>query len=322
MATPKPQRSPAEIEDIILRKIFLISLADPSPADPAIVYLEQTAAELLSEDRPLLLLRDSMERVLIDRLSTPQPPLPPFTYLVASFRRAADESRKIASMKDPSVKAQIDSAIRDAKKLLISYARIVAANPDTFPSPNHSSAPPSAEIFSFLLAEVASPMDAFGGSSGSGVTAPPGFLEEFFRNGDYESLDPVFADLYDRLRSSVERISALGDFQRPLRVLLMLIGYPICAKGLVNHPRWIPKLSYLLIGPGRTIEITSILGAFFHVSALPDYKDFRSTPDVGLVCLLTVYAFEFLVSVIVILCCLCIQLFSSIYYLVSLSQVA
>ncbi|KAJ0973806.1 hypothetical protein J5N97_015771 [Dioscorea zingiberensis] len=152
MATGKPQRSPAEIEDIILRKIFLISLADPSPADPAVVYLEQTAAELLSEDRPLHLLRDSMERVLIDRLSLPEPPLPPFTYLVASFRRATDESRKISSMKDASVKSQIDAAIKDAKKLLISYCRIVAANPDTFPSPNPSS-PPAADLFSLLLSE-------------------------------------------------------------------------------------------------------------------------------------------------------------------------
>ncbi|KAJ0973800.1 hypothetical protein J5N97_015765 [Dioscorea zingiberensis] len=281
MATGKPQRSPAEIEDIILRKIFLISLADPSPADPAVVYLEQTAAELLSEDRPLHLLRDSMERVLIDRLSLPEPPLPPFTYLVASFRRATDESRKISSMKDASVKSQIDAAIKDAKKLLISYCRIVAANPDTFPSPNPSS-PPAADLFSLLLSEVASPMDAFGGS-GSGVMAPPGFLEEFFRNGDYESLDPLLLDLYERLRGSVVRVSALGDFQRPLRVLLMLIGYQTCAKGLVNHPKWIPKISYP-VGPGRMMEISSILGAFFHVSALPDYRDFKSNPDVGQQC--------------------------------------
>ncbi|KAJ0973827.1 hypothetical protein J5N97_015792 [Dioscorea zingiberensis] len=122
-------------------------------------------------------------------------------------------------------------------------------------------------------------MDAFGGS-GSGVMAPPGFLEEFFRNGDYESLDPLLLDLYERLRGSVVRVSALGDFQRPLRVLLMLIGYQTCAKGLVNHPKWIPKISYP-VGPGRMMEISSILGAFFHVSALPDYRDFKSNPDVG-----------------------------------------
>ncbi|KAJ0973828.1 hypothetical protein J5N97_015793 [Dioscorea zingiberensis] len=114
MATGKPQRSPAEIEDIILRKIFLISLADPSPADPAVVYLEQTAAELLSEDRPLHLLRDSMgasSSIAFPFRSRPSP----FTYLVASFRRATDESRKISSMKDASVKSQIDAAIKDAK---------------------------------------------------------------------------------------------------------------------------------------------------------------------------------------------------------------
>ncbi|KAH0667023.1 hypothetical protein KY285_028229 [Solanum tuberosum] len=45
MVTCKPQRTPAEIEDIILRKILLVSLVDSLVSDTRIVYLEMTAAD-------------------------------------------------------------------------------------------------------------------------------------------------------------------------------------------------------------------------------------------------------------------------------------
>lgn len=133
-----------------------------------------------------------------------------------------------------------------------------------------------------VFAEV---YDGFGSNDlGAGKSAPPGFIDELFRDCDEESLEPVMVDLYERLRRSVERVSALGNFQQPLRALVKLVGYPNCAKALVNHPRWIPRDIFILIGEGRAVETSSILGAFFHVSALSDYKDFRSKPDVGQQC--------------------------------------
>ena len=83
MATPttarKPQRSPEEIEDIILRKIFLVSLTDSESSDPRIMYLELTAAEILSKSKELRLSRDLIDRNLIDCFSasattTAEPP--------------------------------------------------------------------------------------------------------------------------------------------------------------------------------------------------------------------------------------------------------
>lgn len=142
----------------------------------------------------------------------------------------------------------------------------------------------TSELLSMIFSEVSTPMDGFAGNSlGGGLSCPPGFIEEFFRDGDEESLEPVLNDLFEKLRQSVAKVSALGNFQQPLRALLLLVSFPKCAKALVNHPRWIPKETYLLIGEGRMIEIASILGAFLHVSALPDHKEFKSIPDVGLV---------------------------------------
>ena len=130
----KPQRSPEEIEDIILRKIFLVSLTDSESSDPRIVYLELTAAEILSESKELRLSRDLMERILIDRLSASATAEPPFQYLVGCYRRAYDESKKISSMKDPNLRSQLDSVIKQAKKLCISYCRIHLENPKLFPN--------------------------------------------------------------------------------------------------------------------------------------------------------------------------------------------
>ncbi|KAB1211486.1 putative ubiquitin conjugation factor E4 [Morella rubra] len=289
MATPKAQRrSPEEIEDVILRKIFFASLTDPaeSSSDARIVYLELTAAEILSEGKDLKLSRDLMERVLIDRLSGNFASAePPFQYLIGCYRRAYEEGKKITSMKDKNVRFEMESVVKQAKKLSVSYCRIHLGNPELFPNPSNSnlnttSGTSNSPLLPLIFSEVGSSVDGFGRSSSGGVGSqcPPGFLEEFFRDSDFDSLDPILKGLYEDLRGSVLKVSALGNFQQPLRALLYLVSFPVGAKSLVNHPWWIPKGVYL---NGRVIEMTSILGPFFHVSALPDHPIFKSQPDVG-----------------------------------------
>ncbi|KAK4477585.1 hypothetical protein RD792_016820 [Penstemon davidsonii] len=281
MATQKPQRTPAEIEDIILRKIFLVSLVDSMENDSRVVYLEMSAAEILSEGKELRLSRDLMERIIIDRLSGDFPAAePPFQYLLNCYRRAYEEGKKIVSMKDKNVKSEMEIVVKQAKKLAVSYSRIHLGNPDMFPN-NDSIKQNISPLLPLVFSEVGSNIDEFGGSSSSGISCPPGFLEEFFRDADYDSMEPVMKQLYEDLRGSVLKVSALGNFQQPLRALLLLVNYPVGAKGLVNHPWWIPKGLYL---NGRVIEMTSILGPFFHVSALPDHAIFKSEPDVGQQC--------------------------------------
>ncbi|XP_062211598.1 probable ubiquitin conjugation factor E4 [Phragmites australis] len=285
MASPSParlQRTPDEVEDIILRKILLVSLTPPANPSPAVAYLELTAAELLSESRPLLAVRDAAERLLIDRLSIPDPPAAspsPFAFLASAFRRAADEARKISTIRDAALRSRLAVSIAHLRGLILSYARIVAGNPDTFPSPPNAPHP-AAELLIFLLAEAADPLDP---TPAPGAPPAPGFIDEFFGGVDYETIEPVMGELYERLRQSVEKVSALGDFQRPLRVLRRLVGIPNCAKALVNHPKWIPMNQIMLIGEGRVMELSSVLGAFLHVSAIRD-REFASKPDVGQQC--------------------------------------
>lgn len=288
----KGQRSPAEIEDAILRKIFRVSLVDSMESDSGVVYLEMTAAEILSEGKELLLSRDLMERVLIDRLSNSfRGAEPPFLYLVGCYQRAHDEGKKIAGMKDKDLRGKMESVVRQSKKLAVSYCRIHLGNPDMFVNGVDEVASgggangkkkPSALLL-LLFSEVGGSIDGYGrtGSGSGGISCPPGFLDEFFKDSDFDSLDPVLKNLYEDLRESVMRVSALGNFQQPLRVLQYLVSIPAGVESLVNHNWWIPKGLYL---NGRVMEMTSILGPFFHVSVLPDHTMFRSLPDVGQQC--------------------------------------
>ena len=77
----------------------MVSLSDSS--NPRIVYLELTAAEILSESKELRLFTDLMEHILINHLfgNFPSSVEPPFQYLVGCYRRAYDEGKKIASIK-------------------------------------------------------------------------------------------------------------------------------------------------------------------------------------------------------------------------------
>ncbi|XP_015077906.1 probable ubiquitin conjugation factor E4 [Solanum pennellii] len=282
MMTCKPQRTPAEIEDIILRKILLVSLVDSSVNDTRIVYLEMTAAELLGEGKELKLSRDLIERVLIDRLSGNFVSAePPFQYLVNCYRRAHEEGRKIAPMKDKNVRSEMELVVKQVKKLVVSYCRIHLGNPDMFP--NWDMAPANVSLLlPLLFSEFSTSVDEYGGSNGGGeVSSPPGFLDELFKNGNSDDMEPILKQLYEDLRGTVLNVSVLGNFQQPLRALMFLVKYPVGAKCLVNHPWWDPDC---LIMNGRVIEMTSILGAFFHVSALPDRIIFESQPDVGQQC--------------------------------------
>ncbi|KAJ6860828.1 ubiquitin conjugation factor E4 isoform X1 [Populus alba x Populus x berolinensis] len=273
----KPQRSLEEIEDIIVRKILLISLTDSS--DPRIIYLEMTAAEILSEGKDLKLNRDLIERVLIDRLSVQNPNAePPFNYLLGCYRRAVDELKKIANMKDKVVKSELELSIRQLKKLSVSYCRIHLGNPELFGDDSNVVKGSGNSNVSPVLPLIFAMVDGF---NSGGIQPPPGFLEELFKEGDLDSLDPIFKGLYEDLRGNVLKVSVLGNFQQPLRALLFLVSFNVGAKSLVSHKWWIPTGAYV---NGRVIEMTSILGPFFHVSALPDNTIFKSEPDVGQQC--------------------------------------
>lgn len=251
------------------------------------VYLEQLAAELMSEGKNLALTRDVLERALMDRLSTNRVGVEaPFVYLVGCYRRALDETRKVQNKKDKQILAEIQYTLSQVKDLCVSYAGNICLYPDMFPQPaakavndRHS------DLLGLILADVAQsggfdPGSSIGGgSSSTGPTLPPGFLDHFLKRFEDEGLSDIFNPVFKDLQQSVMKVSPLGPFQGPLRALVMLVCYPPLAKVLVTHPFWHPKGDHV---NGRALEMNSILGPFFHISAIPDHPVFgNGEPNVG-----------------------------------------
>ncbi|KAL3568029.1 hypothetical protein D5086_030680 [Populus alba] len=181
-------------------------------------------------------------------------------------------------MKDKVVKSELELSIRQLKKLSVSYCRIHLGNPELFGDDSNAVKGSGNSNVSPVLPLIFAMVDGF---NSGGIQPPPGFLEELFKEGDLDSLDPIFKGLYEDLRGNVLKVSVLGNFQQPLRALLFLVSFNVGAKSLVSHKWWIPTGAYV---NGRVIEMTSILGPFFHVSALPDNTIFKSEPDVGQQC--------------------------------------
>jgi ubiquitin conjugation factor E4 B len=55
--------------------------------------------------------------------------------------------------------------------------------------------------------------------------------------------------------------------------MVMLVSHPPLARVLVEHPMWCPKGNHV---NGRVLEVSSILGPFFHISVIPDHPVFGS----------------------------------------------
>lgn len=287
MAQPRSARSAAETEDFALRRILNVTVSDPAVlqqhnANPSTgpVYLEQLAAELLSESKPLLLSRDLLERVVIERLSNPPPGCEAaMAYLLGSYRRATEEARKVHGMKDKRIATEIQDAVFQVKELAVSYVGIMLEQPDMFPAPEGTIATSQKQSIVSLIACDSSLPD----NSNNTLTLPAGFLDHFIKRFENEpGFENIWRPAFEELRNSVSRISPLGPFQTPLKTLILLVSYPSVAKVLVNHPYWLPKGTGVT---GRVLEISSILGPFFRISVIPDNSIFGiAEPNVGQQC--------------------------------------
>ncbi|KAI3989542.1 hypothetical protein MKX01_031596 [Papaver californicum] len=259
MATGKPKRSPEVIEDILIQRIFLVKLTDVDNKQQ-VMYLERMAAENLREGKSLLLNRDLMEAIVVERLAGEFNGESVFQYFVGCYVRAFEEGKKIiTNMKDVDLQSSlVNGVIKKAKKLVASYCRIYLCSPDKFPNSEKISAG------SALLPLI------FHAVSDDNTSCRNEFLNEFFTDTDYDTvMAPIFKDLYDSLNHVVSKVndSEFGDFVQPLKALRILLGFPNGGKALVSHPLWLPKGADV---NGRMIEKESILGSFFRISDLSD----------------------------------------------------
>ncbi|KAJ7561846.1 hypothetical protein O6H91_03G043800 [Diphasiastrum complanatum] len=284
MAVAKAGKSPEEIEDFILRRVFQVTVLPATEHSNNLIYLEQVAAELLSENKAILLSRDVIERVLMDRLSTLYPGHEaPFDYLVGCYRRAVEEHRKVQNMKDKILMASMQDVLNQAKELAVSYAGITLLHPETFPQPHKIPSTSSSLLLTLILADVSPSTGLDRNPTNSGTVIPPGFLDHFFKRFEGDELSSILDGVFKGLQGSVMSVSPLGHFQGPLRALAMLVSnYPAVAKALVSHPLWLPRGQHV---NGRVLEVSSLLGPFLHISVIPDHPLFgNGEPNVRQQC--------------------------------------
>ena len=130
MAEAKPKRSNEEVVDEILKRVLHVTLAAPLDSSTSqkpgggasdIVYLEQLAAELLSEGLPVRLSADVVERAVMARLSMgedsmieltgPAAKLTPLDYAVGAYARSLEEGRKANNIKDAAKLKMVQTAL-------------------------------------------------------------------------------------------------------------------------------------------------------------------------------------------------------------------
>ncbi|XP_026385616.1 probable ubiquitin conjugation factor E4 isoform X2 [Papaver somniferum] len=262
-----------EEEYNIMRKIFKVTLEKDST-------LEEESDENVDKHK---LCRDYMVEVLKDRLSglcdgnsEAEQPLP---YLIGCYLRANGEEEEnqiklaIGMGFNYTQCCALNTISRQAKELIVSHSLMHLVDSVRLHNRDKDY---DASLFlkthgetnfreSYLLPLLYSKVC---GKPFGGFHCPQGFLEQFIKDSDYDSLKLVLTPLYHDLRSkvAVEDLRP-GNFEEPLKGLTYLVKTPICAKVLVNHPRWIPKVT-----DGIEFERLSILGGFFNVSLIPDER--------------------------------------------------
>lgn len=125
MADPKPKRSREEVVDEILKRVLHLTLASPEDpqklASSGVVYLEQLAAELLSEGAAVRLSADVVERAIMARLAMgedsmveltgPAASESPLDYTIRAYARSLEEGRKASNIKDAEKLKMVQAAL-------------------------------------------------------------------------------------------------------------------------------------------------------------------------------------------------------------------
>ncbi len=92
--------------------------------------------ELASENVPLQLNRDILDRVIVSRLIESPPdsyPQTPFQYLLSSYGRCLDQQRNMSPRHDAETQAALKDAAQASRELLVSYAGLILTGSGVVP---------------------------------------------------------------------------------------------------------------------------------------------------------------------------------------------
>ncbi|KAF9425201.1 hypothetical protein BGZ94_007753 [Podila epigama] len=246
-----------------LSRILLVSL-NKNAAAPTL-FLSNLAAELESVNEPLAISQQSLDRVLVDRMSIdPNEPenaailergqlrLPLFEYLLDCWKRL--EMVKLQTLRaktlPPNVIEERVNSLNECKRLLVSYSGLVLQMPEMFPQIASVTPLGAPQVVERLMAEPDTPQ-----------SISTEFLKDIaarFKDDDLENIiQPIITGLGAKARAA----TILTDWRTPLRALSTLVDIPELAAAIPRIGSWNPANA-----TARQIEIVSALGPFFKTS--------------------------------------------------------
>eukprot|EP01113_Clastostelium_recurvatum_P014474 TRINITY_DN1788_c0_g1_i3.p1 TRINITY_DN1788_c0_g1~~TRINITY_DN1788_c0_g1_i3.p1 ORF type:complete len:1204 (-),score=380.22 TRINITY_DN1788_c0_g1_i3:63-3674(-) len=261
---------------LILERVFLISLSPAQTSSLPTVFLESLQRELLEENSDIhqaTLSRSLIDRIIVDRISSQPPPaiatprthpaLSPFEYLVGCYRRVQEEMRRATN----KTRDDRQEVLRSAQQLVVSYLALVMLHPDSFPQPTYN---PAANTT--IGAPQLVPMLISEGDEG----LPSGLLEALAeRLSDKDEALRVFQPIFATLCSQMRSTTLLDSFLPLMRALALLVSNKQAASAMIAMPNWNPLTPAAPTAEapawnGRIFELYSVLGPFLRPSSFPD----------------------------------------------------
>ncbi|CAM6081527.1 unnamed protein product [Calypogeia fissa] len=288
----------AELEDQILETVLRVTLVEEDEQEQQLqheqehplkyLYLEKLAGELLSEGKGLALNKAVLQRVLTHSLIVHIEEVQketPLVYLVGCYKRASEyeymqrlqmQKMNLDEQIVPEIRAEIQDTLRQVMEVCVSSAGNLLLSPEIYPQPATApfSRDPHSDLWELLLADNVAPFaPGFDIRPSNWPTLLPEFVADLIAKFP-EHLGDIFNPVFTKLHQcAVNCVSPLGAFRGPLESLVFLVGHYELADVLLRHPLWHPQGEHI---NGRDLEVASILGPFFHVSALPDHGHHQS----------------------------------------------
>ncbi|XP_061368326.1 probable ubiquitin conjugation factor E4 [Gastrolobium bilobum] len=230
----------------IIEKIFQISVTEP------------VVDCMISEGKTLYRLSPFLELDLAYRIHCDTSEKLIFQYLTDCWQRAQEEDKILEDSEEiieGEQKTMISEVVTQTKALCVKYCKThLRSLLRSWRLP----------LLRLIFPEI----------KGRGKKISREFMDDMFGdNEDIDNLTPIFERLYDELTSFGNHFHLL-DFEDSLQALLFLVNFPIGAKSLAGHTRWIPY--HFIRNKAPIFERTSILGLFFRVTALPLCSLFRN----------------------------------------------
>ncbi|CCJ31148.1 unnamed protein product [Pneumocystis jirovecii] len=208
------------------------------------MFLSVLRQELIDELQEPVICIDTLDRVILTRLSIPSP-CRPFDYLVACWKRSVAIEKMIRKSADVEAKMGV---IEEAKRLFVSYSGLSITFPEMFELQQ-----PPVDFATKLLEEL---------DTSDGI--PFNFIKALVYQFDKEgTLADLFGETVIELSNRLSQKTILDNYQPYIKVFNQLVTLKPFALMVTHLPRWLPENS-----TAADIEYTSILGPYFRLTPI------------------------------------------------------